>query len=569
MKRAICLIMVLLLVLIPVSGVYAGDSMEVGVSVVGDSVVISGNADVWEDTDVSLMVMNPGKTVSELTEDNVMEIVKYQNQTETDADGKFVFDFEMDGERGIYCFFIEVSGYKLSYNGSFEYLGSGYVAELLEKINAAKAKNDENAVKELIEGNLLPLSISDGHYREYIASKPDDTEIYCYAIKNGATNDAETLKKQLDEAALLLCIKDAADGEKAYAAIGTLMTEHFPNNCVYQTLRDTTVLTSEQRNEICRGYIGRDLYSIGAFFDSLSENVILTAANTAESYGELQRVLISNKDVIGFENMSKYETLGNKEKVFTELFGTVFSSVDDVRKKVDAAIVSAQKKENGGGNSGGGTKGGSGGSGFSSGGKAASIAGTVTPGSVSANGKDGFADMDGFEWAKEAVGFLYGKNVINGTDANHFNPGGFVTREEFLKMAVTAFGMYDETAEVNFDDVASGDWFYRFVASAAKNGLVNGVSAVHFGTGEKIVREDMSVILYRAARAAGYSPESGTVEFTDSALMPDYAAEAVGALNASGVIQGMEDGRFGFGEYSTRAQAAVVIYRLLKTTMAA
>lgn len=569
MKRAICLIMVLLLVLIPVSGVYAGDSMEVGVSVVGDSVVISGNADVWEDTDVSLMVLNSGKSVSELTDDNVMEIVKYQNQTETDADGKFVFDFEMDGERGIYCFFIEVSGYKLSYNGSFEYLGSGYVAELLEKINAAKAKNDENAVKELIEGNLLPLSISDGHYREYIASKPDDTEIYCYAIKNGATNDAETLKKQLDEAALLLCIKGAADGEKAYAAIGTLMTEHFPNNCVYQTLRDTTVLTSEQRNEICRGYIGRDLYSIGAFFDSLSENVILTAANTAESYGELQRVLISNKDVIGFENMSKYETLGNKEKVFTELFGTVFSSVADVRKKVDAAIISAQKKENGGGNSGGGTKGGSGGSGFSPGGKAASIAGTVTPGSVSANGKDGFADMDGFEWAKEAVDFLYGKNVINGTDANHFNPGGFVTREEFLKMAVTAFNMYDETAEVNFDDVTADDWFYRFVASAFRRGIVNGTDSARFGAGEKIVREDMSVIIYRAARAAGYSIENGAAEFTDSEMMPEYAAEAVGALNASGIIRGMEDGRFGFGEYSTRAQAAVVIYRLLKTAMTA
>ena len=65
MKRAICLIMVLLLVLIPVSGVYAGDSMEVGVSVVGDSVVISGNADVWEDTDVSLMVLNSGKSVSD------------------------------------------------------------------------------------------------------------------------------------------------------------------------------------------------------------------------------------------------------------------------------------------------------------------------------------------------------------------------------------------------------------------------------------------------------------------------------------------------------------------------
>ena len=221
------------------------------------------------------------------------------------------------------------------------------------------------------------------------------------------------------------------------------------------------------------------------------------------------------------------------------------------------------------GNSGGGTKGGSGGSGFSSGGKAASIAGTVTPGSVSANGKDGFADMDGFEWAKEAVDFLYGKNVINGTDANHFNPGGFVTREEFLKMAVTAFGMYDETAEVNFDDVASGDWFYRFVASAFRRGIVNGTDSARFGAGEKIVREDMSVIIYRAARAAGYSIENGAAEFTDSEMMPEYAAEAVGALNASGIIRGMEDGRFGFGEYSTRAQAAVVIYRLLKTAMTA
>ncbi len=575
MKRAICLITVLLLALLPVSGVYAGDSMEVGVLVVGDRVVVSGNAEVWEDTDVSLMVLNPGKNVSELTEDNVMEIVKYQNQTEADVDGKFVFEFDMDGEHGIYSFFIEVSGYKLSYSGSFEYFGSRYVAELLEKINVAKAENDENAVKELIEGNLLPLNINDGHYREYIAAQPGSTEIYRYAIKNGATAGGAELKKQLDEAALLLCIKHAADGEKAYAAIGAFMSELFPNNCVYQTLSDTTVLNIEQRNEICRGYIGRDLYSAAAFLDAFSESVILTAANTAESYGELQRVLVSNKEAIGFLNMTDYETLGNKEKVFIELFGTEFSGLADIREKVDAAITAEKNRENGGGSGGGigggsgGTKGSSGGGGFSSGGKAAAIDGLVPSGGVNANGDGAFADMDGFEWAKEAVDFLYGKKIINGTDSNHFNPGGFVTREEFLKMAVTAFNMYDETAEVNFDDVTSDDWFYRFVASAAKNGIVNGVSNVHFGTGEKIVREDMSVILYRAARAAGYSTESGTAEFTDSALMPDYAAEAVGALTASGVIQGMEDGNFGFGKYATRAEAAVVIYRLLKTAMTA
>lgn len=565
MKKVICLLTVILMVFASTVVVCAEDAMKVDVLVNGDRIVISGKVQVWEDTDVSLLVLNTGKNVSELTDDNVMEIVNYQNQTQTDADGNFVFDYEMSGVQGIYNFFIEVSGYRLHYSGSFEYFGSQYIAELLGQINTAKKIGSAETIKGLVESNLVLLNINTGHYRDYIAAKPEDAEIYLYAAKSEAVTDVGKLKEQLDDAALLLNIKYAADGGAAFAAIGALMTERFSESSAYATFRDNTVLTVEQQNEICRRYIGHEFYSVSAFWNAFSEDVLLTAANTAESYGELQRILISNKDLVNFENMAVYESLKNKEKVFIELFGTVFSSLADVKTRVDAAILTEKNIENKGGSGstgesgGGGSRGG--GSGFNSGSGAASISGFVPASKPAA--KKGFIDMADFAWAKEAVDFLYDKKIVNGTGADCFSPGNFVTREEFLKMAIAAFDMYDETAEANFSDVTKEDWFYPYVASAAKRGVVKGVDAMRFGTGEKITREDMSVIVYRAANAAGIEFKSGNAEFTDSARMPGYAAEAVAALNASGIVRGMEDGRFGFGEYATRAQAAVIIYRLI------
>ena len=51
--------------------------------------------------------------------------------------------------------------------------------------------------------------------------------------------------------------------------------------------------------------------------------------------------------------------------------------------------------------------------------------------------------------------------------------------------------------------------------------------------------------------------------FADTGDISDYAAEAVSALESAGIIKGFEDGSFKPNEGITRAQAAVIISRLI------
>lgn len=49
-------------------------------------------------------------------------------------------------------------------------------------------------------------------------------------------------------------------------------------------------------------------------------------------------------------------------------------------------------------------------------------------------------------WAREAVGYLYGVEIINGVGDNQFNPAGTTTREEAVVLAVR---MYDKVLEAD------------------------------------------------------------------------------------------------------------------------
>ncbi len=58
-----------------------------------------------------------------------------------------------------------------------------------------------------------------------------------------------------------------------------------------------------------------------------------------------------------------------------------------------------------------------------------------------------FADQNEISpWAKEAVGYLYGIEVINGVGDNRFNPGGETTREQAIVIAVR---MHDKVLEAD------------------------------------------------------------------------------------------------------------------------
>ena len=172
-----------------------------------------------------------------------------------------------------------------------------------------------------------------------------------------------------------------------------------------------------------------------------------------------------------------------------------------------------------------------------------------------------FTDLSEAEWARTYIETLAAKEIISGDGNGNFHPNRSITREELVKLAVEAYDKYDAEAVAAFSDVEADAWYSPYIASAVQEGIVQGYGDGRFGVGERITRQDMAVIL---CRAAGITPaESDTAVFTDTEEISDYAIDAVNALHALGILEGKEDGRFAPLDEATRAEAAKVIALLL------
>ena len=173
-----------------------------------------------------------------------------------------------------------------------------------------------------------------------------------------------------------------------------------------------------------------------------------------------------------------------------------------------------------------------------------------------------FTDIANVEWAKEAIEALAEKGVLNGKGDNKFAPNDTVTREEFVKIIVAAFELSDDAADCDFADVAEDRWSYSFIAAASKLGIISG-DGTNFNPTAGISRQDMAVIIHRVFDYLKLEVLGDAISFDDSADIAEYAKDAVDALTAAGIINGMGDGTFAPAGTVTRAQAAKVVYGLL------
>lgn len=182
------------------------------------------------------------------------------------------------------------------------------------------------------------------------------------------------------------------------------------------------------------------------------------------------------------------------------------------------------------------------------------------------NTNRGFTDLGSVTWAQPAINSMYARGILSGKTATEFAPNDNVTRAEFAKIVVKAFGLEDSGAAVSsFSDVNAGDWYYEYVAAAYNKGIITGYNDGRFGVSDNITRQDMAVIIYRAAQAAGKSIKdvNAEINFADAGSIAGYAKEAVTALQKGGVINGVSDTEFAPTNTATRAQAAKMVYGLI------
>lgn len=161
-------------------------------------------------------------------------------------------------------------------------------------------------------------------------------------------------------------------------------------------------------------------------------------------------------------------------------------------------------------------------------------------------------DIQG-HWGQETIQKMADTGIIAGNPDGTFNPDGKITRAQFATLLVKA---YDLTGNGKVYQDTANHWAKDYIAIASANGIVNGYSTNKFGPDDQITREQMAVMIVKAARL---DLSTATSDLTDQSQISSWASAAVATAYANGIIKGLPDGRFAPKENATRAQAAVVI----------
>ena len=168
-----------------------------------------------------------------------------------------------------------------------------------------------------------------------------------------------------------------------------------------------------------------------------------------------------------------------------------------------------------------------------------------------------FGDISN-HWAKDYIAEMVDQGIISGYPDGTFKPEGKITRAEFASLLVRGFQLPIGGSKV-FSDTAN-HWAKDFIAAAYSQGIISGYSEYEFGPDDPITREQMAVMIVKAARPDA-DVEGKT--FADNNSIADWARQAVIIATGNNIISGYPDNTFRPKSNTTRAEAAVVLSKAL------
>ncbi|EPD50281.1 hypothetical protein HMPREF1210_02852 [Paenisporosarcina sp. HGH0030] len=170
-------------------------------------------------------------------------------------------------------------------------------------------------------------------------------------------------------------------------------------------------------------------------------------------------------------------------------------------------------------------------------------------------------------WANKEIDSIASRFITEGKTAELFAPEQKLTRAEFAVLLVRALQVPLEDYKGTFKDVpASKKWAAQQIEAAHRMGIVNGKDDGSFDPDADITREQMAAMMMRAIDYS--NPELTTNlpqkdKFKDDSKISMYAKEAVSNASKLGLINGRSNGAFDPKKQTTRAETAVVLYRML------
>lgn len=517
--------------------------------------------------------------------------INYIKQGYTDILGKKTFQYINKGAEGTYSVTVEIPSLNESKSLEFSYLSSDSLNKILETIKAqrASASPDISILKKVFEENAAGLGIDMTAYNKL----SDKDNVYSLLVKDTEDiSDISGINEAINlfyDAVILEKINENGSGEDITSFLADTVYASFIEfdsqmpKSVSNTKKNVYDEITDQAKTVALADAAslRPYSSLKALKSNIVMKTLCCGLQYASNYKNALPLLKAYK-AAGLLNVdfTAYNDLLNQTPVMQKMVGSSFADYSAVKKKFDSLVsdeAASETKKNSSSSGGGGGSSGSGGSGSSSSGgytyvptSSSSPSPSPSASTAEASTEDDylpFDDMDNAKWAIRAVIYDYKKGIIGGTGDSKFEPTRTITRAEFSRMLL---GLITDTsssaAENPFTDVSSSDWYYDYVMKAYKSGIVSGNGEGIFAPNASVTREEMAVMASRVYKQIkdSVSDKPGSDLFTDESSCAEWAVSSVRILQNAGIVKGDLNGRFNPKNELTRAEAAQIIYNILK-----
>jgi hypothetical protein len=174
-----------------------------------------------------------------------------------------------------------------------------------------------------------------------------------------------------------------------------------------------------------------------------------------------------------------------------------------------------------------------------------------------------FADTAESAWAEDAIETLASRSVISGYLDGSFRPENEITRAEFAAILCKAVESFETDETLQFTDV-NGEWYEDVLKLAVTNGFMSGYNG-EMRPNDPINREQMAVMIMNAfGKLSDKNVLNVSMNYSDYSDMSSWAVPSIAKADALGILTDIAEDSYAPKQNSTRAEAAVMVYKLLK-----
>ena len=175
---------------------------------------------------------------------------------------------------------------------------------------------------------------------------------------------------------------------------------------------------------------------------------------------------------------------------------------------------------------------------------------------------DLFIDINSNDWFSSGVKVSYEVGLMTGEGNQKFNPKGNLTIAQTIAIASRLNCIYSTGSLTEVNKIESnGKWYDGVVQYALTNGIIKKSDFSSSDMNKPATRGQVAYILSNALPKSELESINPNLEFSD---VSGKYADSINLLAKSGVVAGKESGKFSPNDKVTRAEASVIITRLVK-----